>query len=111
MYIIGHRHYTRQLNAREQHMARSRKENGSNKDGRQKKAKHKDPKKIFNEAKVAFEALALIAQTSKGKSADSSEANSNTSNASPSDISSIDSNKSQSSSEGYQTADYDTDES
>ena len=88
-----------------------KKRKGSNKDGRQKKAKHKDPKKIFEEAKVAFEALALIAQTSKGKSADSSEANSNTSNAEPSDISSIDSNKSQSSSEGYQTADYDTDES
>jgi hypothetical protein len=83
----------------------------STKDGPPKKTKHKDPKKIFNEAKIAFEALALIAQTSKGKSTDSSEAGSNTSNASPSDISSINSNKSQSTSESYQTAEYDTDES
>jgi hypothetical protein len=81
----------------------------STKDGPPKKTKHKDPKKIFNEAKIAFEALALIAQTSKGKSTDSSEAGSNTSNASPSDISSINSNKSQSTSESYQTAEYDTD--
>jgi hypothetical protein len=88
-----------------------KKRKASTKDGPPKKTKHKDPKKIFNEAKIAFEALALIAQTSKGKSTDSSEAGSNTSNESPSDISSINSNKSQSTSESYQSAEYDTDES
>ncbi len=55
----------------------------STKDGHPKKTKHEDPKKIFDQAKIAFEALALIAQSSKGKSTNSSDASSNTSNASP----------------------------
>ena len=89
----------------------SKKRKGSNKDSHLKKAKHKDPKKIFDQAKVAFEALALRAQSSKEKSTNSSDASSNTSNASPSDISSNDSNISRSTSAGYQTAEYETDDS
>jgi len=84
-----------------------KKRKGHAKGGSPKKPKHKDPKKIFNEAKVAFEALALIAQASN-KMTPSFDTDSNPT---PSDSSNDDSNKTQSTPDSYQTAEYDTDES
>ena len=84
-----------------------KKRKGHTKGGSPKKPKHKDPKKIFNEAKVAFEALALIAQASN-KMTPSFDTDSNPT---PSDSSNDDSNKTQSTPDSYQTAEYDTDES
>ena len=74
-----------------------KKRKGSSKGGSPKKPKHKDPKKIFKEAKVAFEALALIAQASKKMTASSDT----DSNKTPSDTSNNNSNKSQSTPESY----------
>ena len=84
-----------------------KKRKGHAKGGSPKKPKHKDPKKIFNEAKVAFEALALIAQASN-KMTPSFDTDSNPT---PSDSSNDDSNKTQSTPDSYQTAEYDTYES
>jgi len=77
------------------------------KQNKSKRMKHKDPRRVFNEAKVAFEALALIAQASTGKETASSETDSNQT---PS-INNQSSNNSLSTPDSYQTAEYESDDS